>query len=298
MDHARKFLYISHMTSALQIRSYNLFGETDELADVLHVETIRSRSEQHDWQLSPHRHARLHQVLFMTSGGGVVDLDGEAHTLPAPCFVNIPRGVVHGYTFEPETSGWVVTLPSDLVDHCIRSGEGVRGPLDHACVLPLPPDLRSMAETLYQEYHGQNFARAQLLRSLAGTLTALVARHIHTAEGGDRQNGGNPIFSRFETLVEQHFRSRRPLAEYARDLAVSPTHLNRIVHQVTGQSASHLVNERMLREARRMLLYTSLSAAQIAYDLGFSDPAHFSRVFTKGTGMPPRAFRKQLGGSA
>jgi len=88
------------------------------------------------------------------------------------------------------------------------------------------------------------------------------------------------------------------LAEYARDLAVSPTHLNRIVHQVTGQSASHLVNERMLREARRMLLYTSLSAAQIAYDLGFSDPAHFSRVFTKGTGMPPRAFRKQLGDSA
>jgi AraC family transcriptional activator of pobA len=51
----------------------------------------------------------------------------------------------------------------------------------------------------------------------------------------------------------------------------------------------------MLREARRMLLYTSLSAAQIAYELGFSDPAHFSRVFTKGTGMPPRRFRTRLG---
>lgn len=297
MDHPRKFLYISHMTNALQIRSYNLFGETDELADVLHVETIRSRSEQHDWELSPHRHARLHQVLFMTSGGGTVDLEGTSHPLPAPCFVNIPRGVVHGYQFEPDTSGWVATLPSDLLDHSIRNGEGVRKPLEHACVKPLPADLRTLAETLYQEYHGQSFARAQLLRSLAGSLTALVARHIHNALGRAQTDASNPIFSRFEALVEQHFRSRRPLADYASDLAVSPTHLNRIVHQVTGQSASHLVNERMLREARRMLLYTSLSAAQIAYELGFSDPAHFSRVFTKGTGMPPRRFRTQLGES-
>ena len=50
----------------------------------------------------------------------------------------------------------------------------------------------------------------------------------------------------------------------------------------------------MLREARRMLIYTNLTAAQIAYDLGFSDPAHFSRVFTKGTGTPPKLFRKMV----
>ena len=295
MDHLRNFLYISYMTDALQIRSYNLFGETDELADVLHVETIRSRSEQHDWELSPHRHARLHQILFMTSGGGKVDLDGKPNDLPAPCFVNIPRGVVHGYQFDPDTMGWVATLPSDLLDHSIRAGEGVHGPLDHPCVQPLPQELHSMAETLFREYHGQSFARAQMLRALAGALTALAARHIHEAEGKGRHTEGSPVFTRFETLVEQHFRSRRPLADYADDLAVSPTHLNRIVHQATGQSASHLVNERMLREARRMLLYTSLSAAQIAYELGFSDPAHFSRVFAKGTGMPPRRFRTRLG---
>ncbi len=294
MDQPRKFLYNSNMANVLQIRSYNLFGETDELADVLHVETIRSRSEQHDWELSPHRHARLHQVLFMTSGGGTVDLEGSPHALPAPCFVNIPRGVVHGYQFEPGTSGWVATLPSDLLDHSIRNGEGVRKPLEHPCVAPLAADLRAMAETLYKEYHSHNFARAQLLRSLAGSLSGLVARYIHNAEGSARTDASNPIFARFETLVEQHFRSRRPLSDYARDLAVSPTHLNRVVHQVTGESASHLVNERMLREARRMLLYTSLSAAQIAYELGFSDPAHFSRVFTKGTGMPPRRFRTQV----
>lgn len=279
-----------------KIHSYNLFGETAELADVLHVETIRSRSALHDWQLKAHRHARLHQVLFLTSGAGEVEIDGERHAIPAASFVNVPRGVVHGYDFAPETSGWVVTLTSDLLDHCLLEGEGVRAPLERAMVHPLPPEMAELAEHLFGEYHRQSFARAQILRSLAGALTALVARTIHTADSADQARAENPLFKRFEEMIERDFRKRRPLADYARELAISPTHLNRISHQSTGQAASQLINERMLREARRMLIYTNLTAAQIAYDLGFSDPAHFSRVFAKGTGVPPKLFRQQIAG--
>ncbi|KPD13458.1 helix-turn-helix domain-containing protein [Phaeobacter sp. 11ANDIMAR09] len=284
------------MSQASQISSYNLFGETAELADVLHVETIRSRSALHDWQLKAHRHARLHQLLFLTKGKGTADIDGKTQPVPTGSFVNIPRGVVHGYDFAPDTHGWVVTLTSDLLDHCIQASEGVRAPLEQPAVLPLPAALRALAEHLFDEYHRQDFARAQVLRSLAGALIGLASRAIFDADSANQHRTGNPLFTRFEALIERDFRKRRPLADYARDLAISPTHLNRIAHKSAGQSASQLINERMLREARRMLIYTDLSAAQIAYDLGFSDPAHFSRVFAKGTGTPPRLFRQQVGG--
>jgi AraC family transcriptional activator of pobA len=282
------------MSSTSDIRSYNLFGETAELADVLHVETIRSRSALHDWRLKAHRHARLHQLLFLTKGSGQAEIDGLAQPIPTDSFVNIPRGVVHGYDFAPETRGWVVTLTSDLLDHCIQESEGVRAPLERPMVLPLPPELRGLAEHLFCEYHGQSFGRAQVLRSLAGALMALAARSIFEADNANQMLAGNPLFTRFEEMIERDFRKRRPLTEYARDLAISPTHLNRITHQSSGQAASQLINERMLREARRMLIYTNLTAAQIAYDLGFSDPAHFSRVFAKGTGMPPKLFRQKV----
>ena len=59
------------------IRSYGLFGETANLPDPLHIEAIATRSALHDWELAPHRHQRLHQVLLITSGGGVAHLDGE-----------------------------------------------------------------------------------------------------------------------------------------------------------------------------------------------------------------------------
>jgi len=151
-----------------------------------------------------------------------------------------------------------------------------------------------LARNLFDEYHQQGFARAQVLRSLAGTLAGLTARALQHADEAFQTATGNPLFARFEKMIESHFRSRRPLAEYARELAISPTHLNRIAHQAAGRSASALVSERMLREARRLLIYTNLTAAEIAYELGFNDPAHFSRVFAKGTGLPPVLFRQRL----
>ena len=294
MDQACKFLYISHMTKQSQIQSYSLFGETSELVDALHVESIQSRSQLHNWELKPHRHARFHQLLFITNGGGAAGLDGRNLALPPPCIVNVPHSVVHGFHFDPGTAGWVISLTSDLVDQCLTANEGVRAPLNRASVLEMPADLHILADRIHREYCRQGFARAQVLRGLAAVLTALVARAIDTVQGSGDDARGNPLFARFEALVERDFRQRKPLADYANELAVSPTHLNRIVHQATGHAASHILNNRVLREARRLLIYTNLTAAGVAYELGFADPAHFSRVFTRGTGVPPRVFRKRL----
>ncbi|KIC38100.1 helix-turn-helix domain-containing protein [Leisingera sp. ANG-M7] len=286
------------MNSPTRIDSYNLFGETAELADVLHIETIRARSELHDWELRPHRHARLHQLLVLINGAGVAELDENRHNLTPPCLINVPRGAVHGFRFGSGTGGWVITLTSDLLDQNLAPGEGISAPLHQPAVLPLPQGMQELAERLFSEYQAKAFGRAQMLRGLALSLTALAARAI-AAEGNDAtQSQASPVFARFEALVERDFRLRRPLADYAGELAVSATHLNRITHQATGQPASALVNARVLREARRLLIYTNLTAAQIAYELGFNDPAHFSRVFAKGTGMPPRKFRQQLAGTA
>lgn len=294
MDQLRQNLYISHMNSASHIRSYNLFGETAELADELHVETIRARSERHDWELKPHRHARLHQLLVLTGGGGAAELDGNTHPLPPPCLVNVPRGCVHGFRFGNDTAGWVLTLSSELLDQSLRAEAEVQMLLDRPSILPLPEAMQALAEQIHTEHQRPAFGRAQLLRGLALAATARTARAIAAADPSRAETLANPLFSRFETLVDSNFRQRLPLAAYARELAVSATHLNRITHQATGQPASALIRARTLREARRLLIYTTLSAAQIAYELGFADPAHFSRYFAKGTGVPPRKFRQQL----
>ena len=101
----------------------------------------------------------------------------------------------------------------------------------------------------------------------------------------------SPLLARFEALIEAHHLARWGVADYAQALAVTPTHLSRITRQATGQPASRLIDDRLIREARRQLVYTNLQVATIAYALGFADPAHFSRVFSRATGTSPRAFR-------
>lgn len=295
MDELRNYLYISNMQPDQDaIRNYNLFGETSELPDVVHCETIEARSRLHDWEFRPHRHARLHQFLLIEAGGGTADLDGHAVTLTPGTAVSVPAGHVHGFTFLPDTQGWVVTLTSDLMDNCLRSGEGLQPLLGEPRTVPCTPDLRRLIQRIFTEYDSKGFARAQVLRSQAGSLIGLMARAIVAVADDTDAGRRHPLFRKFEAMVEEAFRQRLSVSDYAARLAVSPTHLNRIVRQATGRPASAIINNRMLREARRMLIYTNLGAAEIGYELGYNDPAHFSRVFARGTGAPPRLFRQRM----
>jgi AraC family transcriptional activator of pobA len=88
------------------------------------------------------------------------------------------------------------------------------------------------------------------------------------------------------------------VSDYARALSVTPTHLNRITRAASGDTASHFILNRMVREARRNLAYTNLPVSTIAYALGFEDPAYFSRVYAAATGLSPRAFRARIHGEA
>jgi AraC-like DNA-binding protein len=102
------------------------------------------------------------------------------------------------------------------------------------------------------------------------------------------------LFRRFEALVEQQHLKHWSVSEYAEVLSVTPTHLNRVTRAATGDTASHLILNRIVQEARRNLVYTNLPVSKIAYALGFDDPAYFSRVYAAATGLSPRAFRAHL----
>jgi AraC family transcriptional activator of pobA len=106
----------------------------------------------------------------------------------------------------------------------------------------------------------------------------------------------DPTVEALRALLEEHFRKERLLEFYAEKLAVTPDRLNDIVKRATGVTAGHLIRQRVLTEAKRQLVFTSLAIHEVAYDLSFSDPSHFARFFRKQTGTTPQAFREKGGG--
>lgn len=297
MDRCAQDLYKSNMDGPAQsaILNYNLFGEVGDLPDVVHCETIEARSRLHDWEFAPHRHARLHQVLLVESGGGRASLDGRDCELGPMTLVNVPVGAVHGYAFARDTVGLVVTLAAEMLDVALQPAEGLREVLARAAVLAADTACAGTMAEIGRAHARRDFARAQILRSLSGLLLGQVARLMSVERPVVAAPGRPGLLNRFEALLEAHYLEHWSVADYAGALAVSPTHLSRIARAATGRPVSRLIEERIIREARRNLVYTNLSVSTIAYALGYADPAYFSRVFSRATGLAPRMFRKITG---
>ncbi|WP_316167854.1 MULTISPECIES: helix-turn-helix domain-containing protein [unclassified Bradyrhizobium] len=297
MDQTRFVLYKSNMTRRLphpaSIRTYNLFGEAGDLPDVVHCETIAARSQLHEWEFAPHRHARLHQILLVEKGNGQATLDGRAHPLKAMRAVNVPSGHVHGFSFTPGMQGFVLTIAVEMLDEALTPAEGLRRALADSTVIRASTQMRDLMRQIYKEYSARHFARAHMLRALSAALLGLVAREL-ADESTTHSAGSTDLFRRFETLLERHFLDHWSVADYAKALSITATHLSRLTKAATGHAASELIQERLVREARRNLVYTNLSVSTIAYELGFNDPAYFSRVFAGATGLSPRSFREKV----
>lgn len=290
-----KNLYISNMAKhPSNVQNYSLFGESTHLPDVLHCETIADRSVLHDWELAPHRHARLHQVLLVEKGGGSVTLDGKAHLLKQGSLVNVPPNHVHSFRFEKNTRGWVTTIADELMDELLVGVGTKRSDINQATVLQSDVFMANTVQQIWLEFSSQEKARALMLRGLSGVLLAWVARQLAAASIGDAQAKDSVLVQRFKTLIEQNFAAHWTVSQYAKALSISPTHLSRLTRAANGISALRMIEARLMREARRNLAYTNLSISSIAYTLGFSDPAYFSRVFTRDAGISPKAFRSQI----
>jgi AraC family transcriptional activator of pobA len=276
------------------IRTYSLFGESANLPDVMHCETIAARSALHDWELAPHRHARLHQVLLLQSGGGAAHLEGQAVRLPPMSLVNVPPGNVHSFVFEPGTQGWVATFANELLDEILASASAERRALARCCVLAADEPVRGVMAQIAHEFESRATGRALVLRGLCAALLGLTARAVALHDPAGEDLARSDLLDRFEMLIEDHFLEHWMVADYARALAVSATHLSRVARVATGEPASGLIEARVMREARRNLAYTNLPVTTIAYALGFGDPAYFSRAFSRAEGVSPRAFRERL----
>lgn len=100
------------------------------------------------------------------------------------------------------------------------------------------------------------------------------------------------VFFNFKDLLEKHFREQQSVAFYIEQLNLSGKALSRATEKLSGKTPKQLINERLLLEAKRLLIYNNEAGKSIGYSLGFTDPTNFIKFFRKHTGKTPTAFRK------
>ena len=277
------------------VPTYELYGErTGDTPDFwLHCETIPSRSSLHRYEIGLHRHESFFQILYISAGSGDALFGDRRSTLTPPAIVTVPPAVSHGFRFSRDVDGHVFTM---LASHLRLAGDAGRFAAEPRVTALDPHDadgafVLSTLERLAAEWTGRRSGRTDLMEAYLASVLTLTARlwgRDNTAEGaGDTARR----MEHLNGLIQQHFRGQKPANFYARELGISPTHLNRIVRAMTELSAHAYIARKLIDEAKRELVFTDMPAQEIGLRLGFADPAYFSRYFLRETGETPRAWR-------
>ena len=267
----------------------------------VHVEKVSSRAPLHDWEIRAHRHAHLSQALLINAGKGIQLIDDLEIEFVAPWLIWIPADIVHGFSFRPGTEGFVVSVADDFLATVIRhdpeasrlrdvADDSFSGPLG----LPeeIDIDLRSIFEALLREafatYQGSISATVALVKLLlVGVIRTRAVRTI-TSPAAEARAG---LYRRYRKLLEVRLREGWSISRYANELCITTDRLHAACTEAVGKTPQEILHDRLMLEAKRNLIYTTMSVSEIACDLGFRDPAYFSRFFSNRAGVSPTAYR-------
>lgn len=269
----------------------------DEPDDCLHYEPVAVRGHEMDWTIPAHRHEGLHQFQYLDTGAVRGTIDGRGFEAEAPVLLMLAPGSVHGFSYTRDAVGHQVTVPSATLTQLLGGAQFLGAELGSSFVLTgLRADdvqeCRALFERIAREFRQQNPGRVHALLANATLLAVLFVRgHGEHFARARPQGVRDTLVQRYLALVDQHHATHEPLAFYADTLGVTVDHLSRSCRAVLKQSALGVLTERRMLEARRLLAYTPMSVAEVARQLGYDDPAYFSKFFLRSTGSAPSVYR-------
>jgi len=253
-----------------------------------------------------HRHDRFFQVHYVKSGTVRVYLDDQQYIEAGPMFFLTPPTVAHAFVTEADSDGHVLTVRQQLVWQLIEADASLLPAgmqVQPACVAlgNLPAEYKAEAQRLQgwldalsDEFATQQPGREAALQSLTRLIMISLLRLCpNSLESTPARHEDLKIFHRFNALIEAHYLEHWPLARYAQQIGVTEARLNDVCRRIADLPSKRLVLERLMQEAKRLLLFSGSTANEICYQLGFKDPAYFSRFFNRYAKLTPGEYRQR-----
>lgn len=258
--------------------------------------------EAHKDLFFPHKHSFYHLVYFTEVSG--------SHSID---FINFPAepgqiyfmtpGQVHAWFFKGKAEGYIINFSDNYIHSLLMNARY----LDQFSffsgnaaeqVVQIPARERKgveqILETILKEDKAGGELKDDFIRTAMIQLFIQVNRLVAPKEKMPAASYNSVLLKNFQKLIELHFREKKLTRDYAAMLFVTPNHLNALSKHVTGKPAGELIRDRIVLEAKRLLVNAGMSIAELATELGFEDNSYFTKFFRKYTGQTPESFRKSI----
>lgn len=250
----------------------------------------------------PHRH-NYYTVLIINKSEGFHKIDFNTYHLGTNQIFFVAPGQVHQVIETTKSYGFVMTFSNQfLVENSIPLSfiDSLNLFHNYGQSPPLLPSklqfesIEAFANQILNLFHSEAIMK-QL--SIGAFLKLLLIEcnsicSINPIES-DIDSTGDNLIRNFKNTVDKHYKKEHSTTYYANELYITPDHLNRTVKSKIGKTAKEYIQARIITEAKRLLYFTELNNKEIAYELGFNEPANFSAFFKKNTLLSPSNFKKK-----
>ena len=247
----------------------------------------------------PHKHDFYHLLLF-TKGGGSHLIDFQRFVVQPYQIYFMNPGQVHSWNFEGEVDGYVINFSIPFFQAFLLNPDYVQqlpcfsGILANS-VINIPENLQAevykIFESIIEESEMGNKLSLDMIKALMVQLFITISRLVFENTNLNVKSNNYSTLRKFLNLIEKNVSILKFPSEYAELLYLTPNHLNAICKELLGKSAGEMIRNRVVLEAKRLMVNLDLSISEIAYELNFTDNSYFSKFFKKYTGKTPEEFR-------
>jgi len=250
-----------------------------------------------------HRHEYF-EIIWLKDGCGTHQIDLYEHSYRGSVLFILAPGQIHKIQQKEISEGYIVKfMPSVfstegdffnfILDTCLFDSAS-------SCpVIKIPKSLIKTFEELFlhliNEFNQFDIDSGQLFSSYLKILITHINR-LKRKKVGEYLILNDPqytLFREFKILIEKNFKKQHSVQYYSDFLSVQARALNTVSRKFTDKSAGEMIQERVILEAKRSLYHEAKTIKEICFELGFEDPAYFTRFFKKHTGFSPLQFKEQ-----
>lgn len=251
-----------------------------------------SRFKEQIKKTKPHKHDEYYELIFLSQGEGFHCIESEKYMVSTPDFYFLKPGQLHYWQFTSIPKGFVILFNDNefnavnenvLIDLIRKLTDTTRLKIQ-SNKYPI-----HLLEEIYNEFKNNTQYSKEIIH---GLLKALFGKLLQIKDDNPHnQTQSQPIFERFITLLVKECPRLHKVNEFADLLNVTPQNLNTICRKQVGKSASEIITNQLLLEAKRYILHTDNTINEIADILSFSDASNFVKFFKKHESITPIQFR-------
>ncbi len=256
----------------------------------------------HQHLLTAHKHSFYHLVFF-TEGKGEQHIDFKKFDVkPGLIYFMIP-GQVHNWNFKTKPEGYIINFSSNYFSSFLLAANYLERfnffngqPNCQVIELPLVTQqkISIIFEDILSEGQNERTVNDDLVKTLLIRLFIEISRFQNTIESPIENVYNHTLLNNFKDLIENNYQKLKLPKQYAALLYITPNHLNAVCNDFLGISAGTLIRNRVLLEAKRLLINLDLRVGEIAEALNFTDQSYFIKFFKKHEGLTPEKFRKLI----